>query len=523
MAVNNPRTTANLAGVQNVMGVTDYRVLIVGQMISGTATAGVLESNIPNDASEDTRWGATSQMAKLVRMYKKSNRVVQVDGIGIADNGSTKRVDLITFVGNATAAGTFEFNIGGAKDHTFSLSVASGDAIATTAAAARDLINADTRVPFVATATSGVLTLTAANAGTLANDYPIEVTGGDGTGTVATHTSPTPGATDPTASTLATALTSVGETRYQVIIWPFLEDGGSNTSLGDFLDLRFNPDAVVKDGRGFVTINDSHANILTNLGTLNNKNLVVGCYQNNATDGAYEGPHIKEWPQGLQSYFAGVVALRMTDAVSVSQYVTTNASLDQFGGAAHASLPFFNTPMKGAAGIVDVGKGFTDAEIEQITDAGGMYTDNNLARTEVITGEVPTTYKTDSGGNPDETWKFMNYALTGSVIREFYWTNLRARYAQSRLTTGDVKRGRDMANEVGVIAFCEKLYIILSGANYTLVESGDDAIKFFKENLDVIITKSTGKITISGIFPIVTQGRTINMTIKVGFDLETTS
>jgi predicted extracellular nuclease len=131
-----------------------------------------------------------------------------------------------------------------------------------------------------------------------------------------------------------------------------------------------------------------------------------------------------------------------------------------------------------------------------------------------------TTYKTDSGANADITWKFLNYVDTSSNIREYMFNNYKSRFAQSRLTAGSVSRGRDMANDVIIRAYTEQLYKDLAGPNYVLVQDGEDAFVYFKENLTVTLDLGLGKATLTMFVPIVTQLRQIIATIKIAFDTE---
>jgi hypothetical protein len=233
----------------------------------------------------------------------------------------------------------------------------------------------------------------------------------------------------------------------------------------------------------------------------------------------FDGPAVPEMGLSKSAQLAGIAALRMTDGASIARFVTTTSSLDQFGGTALASLPYFNTPLPNMP-LLKVGRGFTDVEIESLHDSGGYVMGLNVAGNAGIVGEVVTTFKTDAGGNPDPTWKYLNYVHTGTNVREYFFNNLKKRFVQSRLTQGAVSRGRDMVNEQVFRAFTEKLYLDLAGANFVLVQDGAAAITFFKDNLTVVLDLSLGKITSTMLVPIVTQARIIIATIKISFSTE---
>ena len=106
---------------------------------------------------------------------------------------------------------------------------------------------------------------------------------------------------------------------------------------------------------------------------------------------------------------------------------------------------------------------------------------------------------------------------TASQAREYFFNNYRKRFAQSRLTEGDVLKGRDMANEQVVRSYSKRLYQDLSGVEFVLLEAGEDALIFFNENLIISIDKALGKVTIQMTVPIVTQLREIAATMKIAF------
>jgi hypothetical protein len=124
---------------------------------------------------------------------------------------------------------------------------------------------------------------------------------------------------------------------------------------------------------------------------------------------------------------------------------------------------------------------------------------------------------TNAAAVPDVTFTFLNYVDSSSAIREYFFNNYKARFAQSRLTEGDLSAGRDVANALSIRAFSEKLYSDLAGADKVLVQSGERALNFFKQNLVVELDLAEGKVTITMFVPIVTQLRTIQGTIKIAF------
>jgi len=60
----------------------------------------------------------------------------------------------------------------------------------------------------------------------------------------------------------------------------------------------------------------------------------------------------------------------------------------------------------------------------------------------------------------------------------------------------------------------------LSGADFVLLEAGEEALTFFDENLVISIDKALGKVTIQMTVIIVTQTREIAATMKIAFDAQ---
>jgi phage tail sheath gpL-like len=509
--VAQPRTTVNIVNASEAVQNTAQQVLIVGQKVAaGSATAGALVQNILNDNSEDTLFGQNSMIAAMIRAFKKENKITQVDAIALDDDGSgVAATGTIVIVGTATAAGTLTVTVGSEKNHTYSIAVANGDTATVIGDAIEAAVLADLDNPCTAANVTGTVTMTADNDGTVGNEIGLAISG-----TVAgvTHstTAMSGGATDPT---LTNIFDVVGNKRYQTIVWPWALD---TSELRTFLDARFNVTNAVQDGVGITCMMDTLSNHNTRLAALNSQSLVFIVDKIEA-ETSYNAPAQNEWSPVKSAIMAGIRSLRLTDGASISQYViTANGPSDSFGGAALSSKPYFNTTLPNLP-LIDIGRGWNDTEIEQLFDNGGSIFGVNSAGNTAIMGEIVTTYKTDSAANPDISFKFLNYVDTVSNGREYYFNNLRARFAQSRLTTGDVIRGRDMANDLTIINFCEKLYQDLSGPDFVITQAGEDAVKFFKDNISVTLDIANGKATILMDVPIVTQLREIVATFKIVF------
>lgn len=507
-----PSISVSLVNADTDVQNTAQRVLLVGQKVAaGSAVSGTLIEQIASTGSpENALFGENSMIAEMVRAFKAVNQLTRVDVISLDDAAGVPRLVDFVVVGTATAAGTITVTVGSELLHEFAVAIAIGDTETDVADAIILAVNADTKVGFTASNVAGAVSLTADNDGTVYNDLGMEVVITDAAGITvpAGVVETTPGATDPTLTSVLAS--SLG--RYQAIVWPYAD----TSDLRTFLDARFNLSNSVQDGVGIVTLQDTTATLVAaTVEALNTQSLVAFC-DKQESETLYKGPAQNEASFVKSTIFAAIRALRLTDSASISHLLTSTASLDQFGGAALASLPYFNTPLVGLP-IIKAGRGWTNTEIEQIATAGGSVMGVNLTGTSVLIGEVYTTYKTDAGSNPDPTWEFLNYVDTASGAREYFFNNLRSQYAQSRLTEGAVVRGRDQVNQVMIEAYLDKLYQDLSGPDFVLVQGGETAIQFFKTNRTVTLDLTTGTATITMLVPIVTQLRVIVATLKIAF------
>lgn len=510
MPISNPSVTFNIIPASQLSKVTAQKTLIVGQMLAGgTATAGDLIIDHPDDGSEDTLFGRRSHLAGMVRVFKRENKVSQLDIIPLADaGGATQGTAEIDFTGSvATEAGEINVIVGSENDHNYEVGIAETDTATDIGDALVALITADGDAPFTAANVAGVVTITAENGGTLCNDWGLKVTG-TVAGVTWALTGWAGGATDPT---LTGVLDPAATIRYQTVVWPAAYD---ITVVGDDLDAKFNVTNNILDGVALQGQSDTLANLKTYVSTLNSQSLVVLGQKAISVADTRIGPQTFEFLDNMAAEIAAIRALRLTDGANLTRYLTTVASRDQFGGMAIGSLPYFNTliPNAGVGSPVD---DFSPEDLAELSGNGVATYGPNRAYNATIMGEFVTTYLTDTAANADTSYKFLNTVDTASLIREYYFVNCKRRYAQSRLTDGDLLAGRDMANESSIRAFCNELYDEL--ADVALVQSGVEAKKAYNQSLVVIVTVSEGKAEIYQAPYLVSQLRVMIGTIQINF------
>lgn len=508
MPISEPSVTFNIIPASQLAGVSEQKTLIVGQMLSGgTATAGDLYQDIQNDGSEDTLFGQRSHLAGMVRVFKRENKISQLDVLPLDDaGGATAGTAVVTFTGPSTEAGEVNIIVGSENDHNYEVAIASGDTATDIGDALEALITADGDAPFTASNAAGVVTITAENGGSLCNDWGLKYEG-TVAGVTTALTGWVGGATDPTLTSILDVISNI---RYQTIVWPAAY---SLAVVQADLDAKFNVTNKVMDGVVIQVISDTLANLKSYVSSLNSQSVVVVGQKPVSTSDRI-GPSSFEMPDIVAAEMAAIRALRLTEDANLTQYLTTVASRDQFGGIAIGSLPYFNTSLPNVA-IANPADDFSDEDLTELRDNGVSVYGPNRAYNGSVFGEMVTTYLTDTAANPDDSYKFLNTVDTASLIREFYFSNFKSRYAQSRLTTGDLLPGRDMANESSIRAFCNELYDEL--ADEALVQKGTAAKKDFNDNLLITVDISEGKATINMAPLLVTQFRVVIGTIQINF------
>lgn len=508
-----PDTTVTKLPAQQEVLNTAHKVLFIGQKVAaGTAVSGTLYTQIGNDNSWDTLFGAKSMLAGMMRAARAENGVTRFDAIPLTDASGSAATATVAFTGTtASASGTITIYVGSKNNHKYELAVSATNTPTQIGAALETAINADTNAPFAAVNTSGSVVITAANKGTEANSFLVKYVG-TVAGITTTLTGWAGGATDPT---LTSIFAVIGEERYQTIVWP-----GKYiiTEVETLLDNRWNVSGAIQDGVCVRAINDSIANVKSATNTLNSQSIVTICDKAIST-ASHKGAAVAEFEYVKAAKVAAIRALRLTQDASIAKYVVTTAAKDQFGGPSIATLPYANTPIL-TLPVVEIAMGWTRQEIEDIKTAGGSVLGNNRSNSNIILDEVVTSYLTDSAGNSDITYKYLNYVDTISNVAEYFFNNAISDFKQTRLTTGSLRQGFDINNEKSIRAAFVGYYQALTGDTYLLLQDGEAALTFFKDNLTVEVDLALGKVTISCKVPIITQLRTILATVQVAFDIE---
>ena len=510
-------TSGNAFTLAASVATVSAATLAGGAAAPGSALTG-LSRDIPRtDAEINELFGAASHLALMLRAYREVNAYTNVDVIALADGAGTAATSALTVSGTATAARSIYFTLVSALKHRYQIDVEIGDTPADVTAKVMAAIDDDRYLPFtyaLSGTTDNVLTFTAANKGTLANTWLISLLDAFDRpaavpGLTFTLTGWANGATNPS---LTTALDPIAEIRYQGVVWP--EAYGLST-IADFMDARKNVDNNVMDGTAYSWRTDTFSNLKALALQINSSETVI--LSNKANDQVvWKGAHIPTAGDIIAAKTAAAVSLRFETDVSISNIIVNNESLDQFGGIALASLPLFNTPILYEKRPLN-GTGFAFEDQLELESNGVTVVGYNRQNNANILGQVVTTWQNDDAGNPDDTWKWLEWRHTHGTIREYFVLNVRKEFAQHRLTLGVGVPGRAIANEASIKAYLLELYDDLSLQALTV--AGGGYRRLFQDRLVVTITPGSRRAQVTADVPMVSQLGVIVGTVKFNFDV----
>lgn len=511
MPILAPKVTLQIIGAEQIQKGANQRVLLVGQKLSaGSAAAGVVSRNVPDsENSINALFGAKSHIAEMVRRFKAVNKSTPLDVLPLADSDEVSAAvssATLTFSGTSTAAGVLNIHVVDKINYRVSVNVAAGVAAAAVATAVDAALGAlEAKSPWNSAVAGAVVTVSSVNEGTVLNGAPIGVEGSV-PGISVALTAFAGGAEDPV---LTGVLAAVGNTRYQTIGWPSTYP---TTALTSFLNARFNDNFEVLDGVGVTAVTNTYASLA--LGPVQNSQSLVILADNLVDAADHKGPAIQSLADVKVAEFCAVRSLRLTQDAPLASIMSTVASRDQFGGSAISTIPYHNTRLPGLSIPLPEDE-YGLQEIQNLTDAGYTVAAANRAYNAVILGDTVTTYKTNAAGDPDTSFKYLNRVDASSAIREFFAVNYKARYAQTRLTNGEILPGRDMANEASIRTFSKRLYENL--ADNAITEKGPAASKDFDTNLFIELSVANGSAVINMAPLQVGQFRLILGTVAVKF------
>lgn len=514
-----PLVNANILGQRQPLAPDEHNILVVGQMISGTATDGDLIEGILTEADSNNAFGRTSQIAKglrrIIKRMQSSTIRPRISAIGKVDaGGATAATATIIFAGSATQAGSFDVIIDSVEDGSYRVDVANGDTATQIGDKLVALITANLNSPVTAINAAGTVTLTAVNAGTQGNTIGIRKSGVVAGVTLTVASKLSGGATDPSTTGLFDVVT---DKRYQTVLYP--AEWGI-TALTDFLEPRFNVDNKVLDGVGFVCETDTFANLNATLDGFNSGQgfRTLGYLANGLVDRVdSRGGAIFENPYTIAAEYCTIRGLRLTENSNISNITINGISR---GGFFMAVIPYHNTPFN--LPVIDSRDKFSDEEEKELIASGGLVLTNNKNNTGILSRSGVTTYKLDSQGNPDNSFKFLNFVDSQSIAREFMFNNAKFRdFAQSALTNSEQVISPSTYNaELIVGVFMGYYEILAKDPRYTIFRTGNTPREAFKRAIEetIALNLTDGKVTLDTINQILSQVREVTFNLNLSLD-----
>lgn len=254
------------------------RMLIVAQKLAAGTVAALTPTQVFSDAQAADYFGSGSMAHLMVRAAILANPYLDLSVCALDDAVGTAATGTVTIANAATSPGSLKLYIG---NRAVEIAIATGDAAAAVATALNAEIGKYADLPVTAGVIGAVVTLTARNKGTIANqiDVTYELTA---KGTTCAIVALANGATDPT---LSTALAKVAGEQYHVIATPY-NSQTDITTLVTHLDTYAGP-MEQRPGVG-VYGHDTALGIATTLSAAINSGRVVGAYLRGTRSPSYE-------------------------------------------------------------------------------------------------------------------------------------------------------------------------------------------------------------------------------------------
>lgn len=387
-----PRFFAEFDGQGNAGDGINPRLLLIGQMTAdGSATPGQPVQILGNATA---LFGAGSQLDTMFDFARNAaDYTTPIYALPLADEAAATAAQwTLTFAGAPTAAGTLIRYIGG-LDGEVKIGVSITDTATTVADAFANAVNANTKLPVTAAAAAGVVTLTAKNAGTLANGLGINAGllgyEADPAGLTIAAANTVVGAVDPD---MTTALSGLASDPFDWIAQPYTDLGALN-AVKTFFDEtlpagRWSPLAMLF-GHAFTVVQDTLTTLASTYTTTpNDKHQSIIGYYGSPTPGYI---------------LTALVAARAAKHLSF---------------APELSRPLHSIDLPGA-GVAPQADRF-DYFAHQALLTAGVATLSERATGELELGRLITTYRLDGNGAEDTAYLDVNtLAQLQYAIRAF--------------------------------------------------------------------------------------------------------
>lgn len=150
-----------------------YKVLLIGGRLAGSLRPELVIDKVTSYSQAIQLYGAGSQLALQFKSFFANNKISDVYGISLDDDGGgVKAAGTFVIGGSATADGSLVAYIGGVR---IPIAVASGETATQIGDALKAAIDANTELPVTAVNVAGTVTVTAKNSGEPGNEIDIRI------------------------------------------------------------------------------------------------------------------------------------------------------------------------------------------------------------------------------------------------------------------------------------------------------------------------------------------------------------
>lgn len=231
-----------------------FKVLMLGQRLTGGSVAAGIPTRITNDADAETFFGRGSMLAEMLKAGRAVNPWMDTWAIALDDAGAgVLATGTVTAGGSPTVAGALNLYIAGKR---VQVAITTGQTAAQVATAIAAAVNADTTLPVTAAAVAAVVTLTARHKGESGNGIDLRLNYYDEktpAGLTIAIVAMAAGATNPD---LATAIAAMGAEWWNWIVMPYT-DTANLVLLETDLNSRWGP-MQQKGCRAFAAYRGTH-------------------------------------------------------------------------------------------------------------------------------------------------------------------------------------------------------------------------------------------------------------------------
>ncbi|EFB6788059.1 hypothetical protein FPG81_19955 [Escherichia coli] len=178
--------------------------------------------------------GAGSQLARMVEAYRQTDPFGELYVIAVPEATGAAATVTLTVTGAATETGTVNVYVGRTRVQA---PVTNGDNVTTIASSIKDAINAVPALPFTASSSAGVVTLTARHKGLCGNEIPVSLNyygfGGGEVLPAGVQIAVATGTAGTGAPVLTGAVAAMADEPFDYIGLPFNDTASVNTLVSD--------------------------------------------------------------------------------------------------------------------------------------------------------------------------------------------------------------------------------------------------------------------------------------------------